>query len=156
MRLFEGKVVVLGVTGSIAIYKILDLIPMLKNEGIDVEVVMTESARKLITPLPFQSLSGKPVHTDMFKPIREYEIEHISLSRKADLILIAPATANTIAKLANGIADDLLSATVLSSRSPVIIAPAMHHDMYENPITKENIERLKTVSYTHLTLPTKA
>ncbi len=135
--------VVLGVTGSIAIYKAADLLSKLVQEGIEVDVVMTEAAAKLVSPILLQSLSHRPVSVDMFSPPQRFEIEHVSLAERADLIAVVPATANTIAKLAAGIADNLLCATILAARCPVLLAPAMDAGMFENPATQENLEKLK-------------
>lgn len=134
---------VLGVTGSIAIYKAADLLSKLVQEGIEVDVVMTEAATKLVSPILFQSLSHRPVSVDMFAPPQRFEIEHVSLAERADLIAVVPATANTIAKLASGIADNLLCAAILAARCPVLLAPAMDAGMFENPATQENLEKLK-------------
>lgn len=145
--MFEDKTVLLGVTGSISVYKAVDLASKLVQDGINVDVVMTESATKFVTPLAFQSITHRPVHTDMWAPVTEFNIKHVSLAEKADVIVIAPATANTIAKIARGIADDLLSCTVLSTRAPIIVAPAMDVGMYQNQATQENIKRIRTRGY---------
>jgi len=146
--MFEGKSIVLGVTGSISAYKAVDLASKLVQEGIEVNVVMTASAAEFVTPLSFQSITHRPVHTDMLAPVTDFDIEHVALAERADVIVIAPATANTIARLAAGIADDLLSCTVLSARAPVILAPAMDVGMYQNQVTQENLERLRSRGYT--------
>ncbi len=138
-----GKRIVLGVTGSIAAYKAAYLASTLTQAGALVDVVMTESATKLIAPLTFQSLTQRPVHVDMFRLIENVEITHVSLGVSADLLVVAPASANTIAKMAHGMADDLLSTTVLAARCPIIVAPAMDADMYENPATQENVAKLR-------------
>lgn len=137
------KNVVLGVTGSIAAYKACDITSKLIKKDINVDVIMTKSAMKFVNPLTFQSLSSNIVNTDMFEDIKYWEINHIALAKKADILLIAPATANIIAKLANGIADDMLSCTALATKNQIIIAPAMNTNMYENITTIENIEKLK-------------
>lgn len=144
----EGKTVVLGVTGSIAAYKAPTLARKLQSKGAEVIVVMTEAGTKLVDPLTFRSLTGRAVPVDMFEPSTDWQIEHISLSEKADLFLIAPATANTIGKIANGIADNLLTCAVMATKAPVLIAPAMNVNMYENPIVQENIKRLEELGYT--------
>ncbi|TKJ30781.1 MAG: hypothetical protein CEE40_03730 [Chloroflexi bacterium B3_Chlor] len=144
----EGKTVVLGVTGSIAAYKAPPLARKLQSKGAEVIVVMTEAGTKLVDPLTFRSLTGRAVPVDMFEPSTDWQIEHISLSEKADLFLIAPATANTIGKMANGIADNLLTCAVMATKAPVLIAPAMNVNMYENPIVQENIKRLEELGYT--------
>jgi len=135
--------VVLGVTASIAIYKSCDIIRRLKEKGCCVRVVMTKEAEELIRPIVFQSLSGNNVCGNMFETPDGGEIEHISLAENARVILIAPATANVIAKLAAGICDDLLTSVVLATKVPIILAPAMNEQMYRNPITQGNIARLK-------------
>ncbi|MCG0274675.1 MAG: bifunctional phosphopantothenoylcysteine decarboxylase/phosphopantothenate--cysteine ligase CoaBC [Thermosediminibacteraceae bacterium] len=141
--MLQGKFVVLGVTGSIAAYKAVELVRLLKKKGANVQVVMTRSATEFVTPLTFQVLSGNPVITDMFeKPVR-WEVEHVSLADKADLFVVAPATANIIAKMAAGIADDMLTASILATRAKVLVVPAMNVHMYCNPITQENISYLK-------------
>ncbi|HEX9016847.1 MAG TPA: bifunctional phosphopantothenoylcysteine decarboxylase/phosphopantothenate--cysteine ligase CoaBC, partial [Chloroflexota bacterium] len=138
-----GKRIVLGVTGSIAAYKAAYLASALTQAGSLVDVVMTESATKLIAPLTFQSLVQRPVHLDMFSLTSDVQITHVSLGVSADVIVVAPATANSIAKFAHGLADDLLSTTVLAARCPVVVAPAMDVDMYENPATQENVAKLR-------------
>lgn len=141
--------ILLGVTGSIAAYKAADIISRLKKLGHNVDVVLTESGSKIITPVTLQTLSKNKVYMDMFEEITPSEVKHIALADKADLVLIAPATANIIGKIANGIADDFLSTVVMAaaSRKPVYIAPAMNTNMYENPIVQRNIETLKSYGY---------
>ncbi len=141
--MMKGKTVVLGVTGSIAAYKAAELASQLTQAGAQVEVIMTEAATQFITPLTFRNITGRPVVTKMFELASEYSVEHVALAEAADVVVIAPATANTIAKIAAGIADDMLSCTVLATKAPVIVAPAMDVNMYENPVTQENIARLK-------------
>lgn len=143
----EGKNVVLGVTGGIAAYKALDLVSRLRKHKINVFVIMTKSATEFITPLSFQSLSQNAVIYDMFSEPKNFEIEHISLAKKADLVAIVPATANIIGKVAAGIADDMLSTTIMATKAPVIFAPAMNTNMYLNPIVQKNIEMLKSLDY---------
>jgi len=140
---FSGKKLVLGITGSIAAYKACEIVSRLKELGAEVFVIMTKSATHFVTPLTFQTLSGNRVYLNLFDLPEEWELEHISLAERADLILIAPATANTIAKLATGIADDFLTTTVLASEAPTLIAPAMDETMYKNSFTQANIEKLK-------------
>lgn len=142
-----NKTVVIGVSGGIAVYKALDIISALRKKDIDVRVIMTESASKFVNPLTFQSLSQNMVVTDMFSEPKAFEIQHISLAQKADLMLIAPATANIIGKVANGIADDMLSTTIMATKAKVIFAPAMNTNMYENKIVQDNIEKLKSYGY---------
>lgn len=143
----ERKCVCIGVSGGIAVYKALDIVSALKKKDIDVRVIMTESATKFVTPLSFQSLSQNMVVTDMFAEPKAFEIQHISLAKRADVFLVAPATANVIGKVANGISDDMLSTTIMATRAKVIFAPAMNTNMYENPIVQDNIEKLKKYGY---------
>ena len=133
------KKIILGVTGSIAAYKAAELIRLLKKQGADVQVIMTKSAKEFISPLTLQALSGKPVLEDMWEPSKGNGMEHINQSRKTDLILIAPASANFIAKLAQGLADDLLSNICLARNCPILIAPSMNKEMWENAATKRNV-----------------
>lgn len=143
-----SKCVVIGVTGGIAVYKALDIISALRKKDIEVHVIMTESATKFVNPLTFQSISQNMVVTDMFAEPKAWEIQHISLAQKADLMLIAPATANIIGKVANGISDDMLSTTIMAaSKAKVIFAPAMNTQMYKNKIVQSNIEKLKNFGY---------
>lgn len=142
-----SKCVVIGVTGGIAVYKALDVISALRKKDIEVHVIMTESASKFVNPLTFQSISQNMVVTDMFAEPRAWEIQHISLAQKADLMLIAPATANVIGKISNGIADDMLSTTVMATKAKVLIAPAMNTNMYQNQIVQNNISKLKDFGY---------
>ena len=141
--MLENKSIVLGITGGIAAYKAAELASRLHKAGAIVDVIMTESATKFVAPLTFQTLTQRPVVTDMFELLSEMNIAHVSLAKKASVIVIAPATANAIAKLACGIGDDMLSTTVLATRAPVIIAPAMETNMYENPVTQENVAKLR-------------
>ncbi len=141
--MLANKTVVLGITGSVAAYKAADLASKLTQAGAKVEVVMTEAATEFVTPLTFRSVTGWSVVTDMFELASEFSIEHVALAEAADMVVIVPATANTIARLASGIADNILCSTVLATRAPVIIAPAMNVNMYENSITQENLARLK-------------
>lgn len=138
-----GKNVVLGVSGGIACYKACEIVSRLKKAGADVDVIMTEHAREFVMPLTFQTLAKSAVVTDEFKPVREYDIKHISLAKKADIFVVAPATANVIAKFANGIADDMLSTTYLASSAKKLICPAMNVNMYEDVATQGNIAALK-------------
>jgi len=139
--------IILGVTASIAIYKACDIVRRLRGGGFSVSVVMTKEAEELIRPIVFQSLSGNKVYRGLFEEPDNREIEHVSLARKADLVLIAPATANIIAKIACGICDDLLSCIVSATKAPVLICPAMNENMYKNRITQGNIKRLKSFGY---------
>lgn len=141
--MIKGKTVILGITGSIAAYKAVDIASKLTKTGTRVEVVMTESATRFISPLTLRSVVGRPVVTSIWELSSEFSIEHVALAEVADVVVIAPATASTIAHLAAGMADDLLTCTVLATKAPVIIAPAMNDNMYNNPITQENILKLK-------------
>lgn len=141
--MFKDKTIVIGITGSIAAYKSAELARLLIKKGVKVKVIMTRAALNFITPLTFETITGNEVATDLFKPHLPGEsLYHISLAREADLVLIAPATANSLAKIAQGIADDLLSSTVLDCSCPIVIAPAMHKRMYLNAATQENIDIL--------------
>ncbi|RMG58429.1 MAG: bifunctional phosphopantothenoylcysteine decarboxylase/phosphopantothenate--cysteine ligase CoaBC [Deltaproteobacteria bacterium] len=144
MRWLEGKKIVLGVTGGIAAYRACDLVRELTKEGAVVNVVMTKAAQEFITPLTLQTLSQNPVITELFNLISESRIGHISLAQSADLLIVAPATANIIGKFASGIADDMLSTLYLATRAPVLIAPAMNEKMYLHPAVQENMERLRS------------
>ena len=144
---FSGKKIVVGVCGSIAAFKVVGWVSTLSKEGADVSVIMTEAAGRFMTPLSFAALSGNPVLTDMFQAEESHAISHIELGQKADVLLVAPATANSIAKFAHGLADDLLSTTLLAADCPVLIAPAMNSRMYENPITQRNIALLVGSGY---------
>ncbi len=143
-----SKTIVLGITGGIAAYKAAELASKLTQAGAKVEVIMTESATKFITPLTFRSLTNRPVVTDMFELASEFSIEHVALAEAADIVVIAPATANIIAKLATGIADDALSCTVLATEAPVVVAPAMNVNMFQNSITQENLTKLRDRGFT--------
>ncbi|MEG0296083.1 MAG: bifunctional phosphopantothenoylcysteine decarboxylase/phosphopantothenate--cysteine ligase CoaBC [Clostridium sp.] len=143
----NNKCVCIGVCGGIAAYKALDVISALRKQNIEVNVIMTDSATKFVTPLTFQSLSQNMVTTDMFSEPKAWEVRHISLAQKADLFVVVPATANIIGKVANGIADDMLSTTIMATNAPVIFAPAMNTNMYENRIVQDNIKKLKDYGY---------
>ncbi|MFR5263918.1 bifunctional phosphopantothenoylcysteine decarboxylase/phosphopantothenate--cysteine ligase CoaBC [Clostridium sp.] len=143
----ENKCIVLGVSGGIAVYKALDVVSRLKKHDIDVRVIMTESATEFVTPLSFQSLSQNQVIVDMFAEPKAFEIQHISLAKRADLMIIVPTTANIIGKVANGIADDMLTTTIMATKAPVVFAPAMNTNMYENRIVQDNISKLKKYGY---------
>ena len=145
--MLKDKTIVLGVTGGIAVYKAADIVSRLKKLNANVEVIMTEGATEFVSPLTFQTLSNNVVHRKMFNEITSYDVEHISLAQKAALILIAPATANTIGKIASGIADNLLTTVVMASTSKVVFAPAMNTKMYQNPIVQANMEKLKKLGY---------
>lgn len=145
--MLNGKTVVLGVSGGIAVYKACDLVSKLKKLGLNVHVIMTKAAAEFVSPLTFQSLSQNYVVSDMFVEPKTWDVEHITLAKKADLFLIVPATANVIGKIANGIADDMLTTTVMATKAPVLIAPAMNTNMYENVIVQNNIEFLQSLGY---------
>ena len=142
-RPFQGKNIVLGVTGSIACYKAVDLASKLSQAGANVDVIMTESATKFVSPITFRSITHRPVVTDMFDPESELGIHHVAVAERADIVVAAPATADFIAKAANGLADDALGTTILATTAPVLFAPAMDGHMYENAATQENLERLR-------------
>lgn len=145
--MLKGKRIILGVTGSIAAYKSCEIIRRLKGLGLGVTVVMSKAATNFISPLTLQTLSGNKVYNDLFVSQERWDPSHISLAETADLVLIAPATANIIGKLASGLCDDLLSCVVLSTSARVLIAPAMNQNMYRNKIVRQNIERLKKIGY---------
>ena len=145
--MLKGKTVVIGVSGGIAVYKACDVVSRLKKLNANVHVIMTKSATEFVTPLTFQSLSQNYVVSDMFEEPKTWDVEHISLAKKADVFLIAPATANVIGKVANGIADDMLTTTVMATTGKVLIAPAMNTNMYRNPILQRNISILKELGY---------
>ena len=146
--MLTDKTIVLGITGGIAAYKATDIASKLTQEGARVEVVMTEAATRFITPVTLRSITGRPVITDMFEPAAEYSLEHIALAEAADVVVIAPATANTIAHLAAGIADNLLTCLVLATKTPVVLAPAMNDNMFQNPVTQDNLAKLKARGFT--------
>ena len=135
--------VLLGVTGSVAAYKACELVRLFVKNGDEVTVVMTKAATEFVTPLTFQTLSRNPVFVDQFAPPVSWKPEHISLAEAADLVVVAPATANTIAKMRFGLADNLLMATLLATRAPIVVAPAMNTGMWESSVTQENIAALK-------------
>lgn len=143
----QAQGIVLGVSGGIACYKAVELVRLLVREGISVQVIMTREAMNFVTPLTFQALSGRPVATEIFSLTQESEIGHINLADRADVFVIAPATANIIGKIASGIADDLLTTVVMATQAPVLIAPSMNVHMLENPILQENIRKLKRLGY---------
>ena len=146
--ILKGKTVVLGVTGGIAAYKSAALTSLLVKAGAQVQVIMTEHARQFIAPLTFESLTGRRCLTDTFDRNHEYSTEHVELAKEADVVMIAPATANIIAKIAHGMADDMLTTTMLACDCPKIIAPAMNTRMYENPVTQDNIRKLEEYGMT--------
>jgi len=143
----KGKKILLGVTGSIAAYKAAEIVSLLKKRGAEVFVIMTESATKFIQPLTFSTLSGNPVIINLFSTNDKMVVKHISLAEWADLILVAPVTANIIGKIANGIADDMLTTTVMAFKAKVIFAPAMNKNMISNPLYQQNVEKLSALGY---------
>ena len=142
--MLKNKNILLGVTGGIAAYKIANLASMLKKQGANVKVIMTENACQFITPMTFETLTAQKVYTDTFDRNFEFKVDHIELGKWADVFLIAPATANVIGKLANGIADDMLTTTALAMRCPILVSPAMNTTMFENKVVKHNIMKLRT------------
>lgn len=145
--MLQGKTVVLGVTGSIAAYKIASLASKLAKLHADVHVLMTQNATNFITPITFETLTGNKCLIDTFDRNFQFDVAHVSLAKKADVMLIAPASANVIGKIANGIADDMLTTTVMASTAPVLISPAMNTHMYENPIVQDNLQKLERFGY---------
>ncbi|RDC50401.1 bifunctional phosphopantothenoylcysteine decarboxylase/phosphopantothenate--cysteine ligase CoaBC, partial [Acinetobacter sp. RIT592] len=145
--MLKDKTVVIGVCGGIAVYKACDLVSKLKKTGVNVHVIMTKSATEFVAPLTFQTLSQNYVVEDMFESPKTWDVEHISLAKKADVFVLAPATANVIGKVANGIADDMLTTTIMATKAKVLIAPAMNTNMYENPVVQRNMQTLKDLDY---------
>ena len=141
--MLKGKKIVLGVTGGIAVYKAVDLVSRLRKQGCQVRVVMTEHAQQFVTPLTFKEISGNQVAVSMWSANQEFNVEHIALANWADAFVVAPATANIIEKMTYGLADDLLSTTLLAAQAPIVVCPAMNTGMYENPATQANIAKLK-------------
>ena len=150
MQTLTDKRILLGITGGIAAYKSAELVRRLRDHGAEIRVVMTPAATEFITPLTLQALSGNPVHTDLLDHAAEAAMGHIELARWADAVIIAPATANFIARLSNGLADDLLSTLCLATAAPLLVAPAMNRQMWQNPATRENIARLESRGVTLL------
>jgi phosphopantothenoylcysteine decarboxylase/phosphopantothenate--cysteine ligase len=147
MRKNNTKTIIVGVSASIAAYKSLDIVSALRKEGYDVIVVMTKDALNFVGAISFQSLSGREVYTDMFTLASVWQNEHIVLADKADLVLVCPATADLIAKVSCGICDSLLSCVICATRAKILFAPAMNDNMYQNKITQQNINKLKTLGY---------
>ncbi len=145
--MLQGRKILLGITGGIAAYKAAELTRELIKNGVEVKIVMTANATEFITPLTMQTLSQRPVYLDLFQPIGQVDVEHISLAEEAEVVVVAPATANIIAKVSSGIADDLLTTVIMATKAPVIFAPAMNRNMWENTIVQENITRLKDRGY---------
>lgn len=143
----SGQTIVIGVAGGIAAYKAVEIVSRLKKAGYTVYVIMTKAATEFVTPLTFREISGNPVVADMWEEPKTWNVQHIALASRADLFLLAPATANIIGKIANGIADDMLTTTVMATKAPIILAPAMNTNMYLNPITQQNLNKLAGVGY---------
>jgi phosphopantothenoylcysteine decarboxylase/phosphopantothenate--cysteine ligase len=143
----KGREIVVGVCGGIAAYKVADVVSKLVQAGAGVTVAMTDDAQKFIAPLTFEALSNRPVRTSTFNLVESSDPQHIALTERADLMLVAPATANTIAKIAHGLCDDLLTLLVSAAACPVVFAPAMNNRMWENPIAKENVAKLEKLGY---------
>ncbi len=150
--MLKGKNIVVGVAGGIAAYKVVDLVSQLKKQGANIYVIMTQSAANFVTPLTFREISGQPVVVDMWAEVANWNVEHIALASRADLFILAPATGNLIGKIANGIADDMLTTTVMATTAPVLVVPAMNTNMYLNPIVQKNISKLTELGY-HFTVP---
>ncbi|SMB93363.1 Phosphopantothenate-cysteine ligase [Desulfonispora thiosulfatigenes DSM 11270] len=145
--MLKDKNIVIGITGGIAAYKSCEIISLMKKSGANIHCVMTKEAMQFITPLTLRTLSGNEVITDLFSESKNWNVEHISLAKMADVFLVAPATANIIGKIANGICDDFLTTTIMATKAKVVFAPAMNVNMYENPILKDNISKLKHLGY---------
>ena len=145
--MFKNKNILIGVTGGISAYKVCDIVSALKHKGANVNVIMSKNATKFITALTLETLSKNKVYVEMFDGEYEEEVRHISLARNADIVLVAPCSANVIGKLANGIADDMLTTTLIATKAQVVIAPAMNDNMYSNLIVQDNIEKLKWFGY---------
>ena len=143
----KGHEIIVGVCGGIACYKTADVVSKLVQAGAGVTVVMTDEAQKFVAPLTFEALSGRPVRTGTFNLVDSSDPQHISLTEKSDLLLVAPATSNMLAKIACGLTDDLLSLMICASACPVVLAPSMNHRMWDNPVTQENVTKLKKLGY---------
>ena len=141
--MLKGKTVVLGVTGSIAAYKIANLASMLVKLHADVHVIMTQNATNFINPITFETLTSNKCLVDTFDRNFQFNVEHVALAKRADIFMVAPASANVIGKIANGIADDMLTTTIMACKAPIVIAPAMNTNMYENPIVQDNMKKLE-------------
>ena len=145
--MLKGKTVVLAVTGSIAAYKIANLASMLKKLHCDVQVLMTRNATNFINPIAFETLTGNKCLVDTFDRNFQYSVEHVALAKRADVVLVAPASANVIGKIAGGIADDMLTTTIMACRCKIIVSPAMNTNMYHNPIVQDNLDKLRRFNY---------
>lgn len=145
--MYKDMNILIGVTGGISAYKACSLINFLRGEGANIKVIMTKHATKFISPITIEALAGSKVFIDMFEDDDHSEVTHIKLAKEANLVLVVPATANIIGKVANGIADDMLSTTIMATKSPVIFAPAMNNQMFENRIVQDNIKKLEEYGY---------
>ena len=145
--MLQNKKILLGVSAGIAAYKAVDLVSKLRKQGAQVKVIMTKNAAKLVAPLTFREISANPVAVSMWDEVPEFNVEHIALATWADLVVVAPATANIIAKAAHGLADDMLSTTLLATTSQILLCPAMNTNMYENPATQDNLTKLSARGY---------
>ena len=145
--MLTNKNILIAVCGGIAVYKVVEVVSRLRKAGANVHVMMTQEATNFVTPLTFQEISGNPVNVSMWDKVTNWNVEHIALANLADLVLIAPATANVIGKVANGIADDMVTTVIMATKAPVFVAPAMNSNMFTNPITQENIARLRRFNY---------
>lgn len=143
----KGKTVVFGITGGIAAYKACEIVRLLVKAKAEVHTILTSAAQQFVSPLTLQTLSRNPVHTEMFHLLHEMEIGHISLADGADVVLIAPATADMLAKAAHGICDDLLTTVICATKAPVVFAPSMNVNMWDNPITQENVAKLRKLGW---------
>lgn len=152
--MLKDKTILVGISGGIAAYKSAVLVSRLKQAGAGVRVVMTDHAAWFITPLTLQTLSGNPVHVEMFPPATDEPAEHVWLGEAADIVVVAPATANIIGKMAAGIADDMLTSTIMAARGPVLLAPSMHHRMWHQPVVQANVTRLRELGV-HFVGPAK-
>src|ERR1700694_993349 len=147
MNVLQGRTIALGITGSIAAYKAADLASKLTQEGAHVDALMTAAATRFVTPLTLRSITGRPVFLDMFDPSTDLAEEHVEIARRAAAVIVAPASATTIAKLAHGLADDMVALTVLATKAPVLIAPAMDGQMFDNDATQANLRALAELGY---------
>lgn len=150
MAVFHGRNIIVAVSGGIAAFKAVEVVSLLRKAGARVTVLMTEAATRFVTPLTFEAMSGNPVRVDLWSAAREFPVEHVTIARQADLVLVVPATANILAKLANGLADDYVSVAILATQAPVLLVPAMEEQMWLNPVTQRNVTRLKEVGHRFL------
>lgn len=148
----KDKTILLGVCGGIAAYKACELVRLLIEAGVDVHVMMSHGGQQFVTPMTFQALSGHPCHSDLFNLTQEHQISHIALAGRADSVVIAPATADVMAKMAHGLADDIVTTVLLATKAPVLVCPSMNVNMWEHPATQTNVSKLKDLGY-HLLDP---